>query len=44
MMQKVVIVSGYFNPIRKGHIEYFQNSKSNDPELLVNNKQNIFKL
>jgi nicotinic acid mononucleotide adenylyltransferase len=23
MKPKVIIVSGYFNPIHKGHIEYF---------------------
>jgi cytidyltransferase-like protein len=27
MMKKAIIVSGYFNPIHKGHIEYFQNAK-----------------
>ena len=26
-MKKAVIVSGYFNTIHKGHIEYFQNAK-----------------
>ena len=25
--QKAIIVSGYFNPIHKGHLEYFQNAK-----------------
>lgn len=34
-MKKAVIVSGYFNPIHKGHIEYFQNAKSNGDELFV---------
>ena len=24
---KVIIVSGYFNPIHKGHIEYFQKAR-----------------
>ena len=24
MKKKAVIVSGYFNPIHKGHIEYFE--------------------
>lgn len=35
MKKKAVIVSGYFNPIHKGHIEYFQNAKSNGDELFV---------
>jgi cytidyltransferase-like protein len=35
MKQKAIIVSGYFNPIHKGHIEYFQNSKTNGGELFV---------
>ena len=26
--KKGVIVSGYFNPIHKGHIEYFNNAKA----------------
>ena len=34
-MKKAIIVSGYFNPIHKGHIEYFQNAKSNGDELFV---------
>jgi len=34
-MKKAVIVSGYFNPIHKGHLEYFQNAKSNGDELFV---------
>jgi cytidyltransferase-like protein len=34
-MKKAVIVSGYFNPIHKGHIEYFQNAKLNGDELFV---------
>ena len=25
--KKGIIVSGYFNPIHKGHIEYFNNAK-----------------
>lgn len=32
---RAVIVSGYFNPIHKGHIEYFHNSKENGDELFV---------
>jgi cytidyltransferase-like protein len=35
MKKKAVIVSGYFNPLHKGHIEYFQNAKSNGDELFV---------
>jgi len=35
MKLKAVIVSGYFNPIHKGHIEYFQNSKAYGEELFV---------
>jgi cytidyltransferase-like protein len=35
MKQKAVIVSGYFNPIHKGHIEYFQNAKANGNKLFV---------
>jgi D-beta-D-heptose 7-phosphate kinase/D-beta-D-heptose 1-phosphate adenosyltransferase len=35
MKRKAIIVSGYFNPIHKGHIEYFQNAKSNGDELFV---------
>jgi cytidyltransferase-like protein len=27
-MKKAIIVSGYFNPIHKGHIEYFNNAKA----------------
>lgn len=34
-MRKAIIVSGYFNPIHKGHIEYFQNAKANGDELFV---------
>ena len=34
-MRKAIIVSGYFNPIHKGHIEYFQNAKINGDELFV---------
>lgn len=34
-MKKLVIVSGYFNPIHKGHIEYFQNAKLHGDELCV---------
>ena len=34
-MKNAVIVSGYINPIHKGHIEYFQNAKANGDELFV---------
>ncbi len=34
-MKKAIIVSGYFNPIHKGHIEYFQNAKAGGDELFV---------
>ena len=34
-MIKAVIVSGYFNPIHKGHLEYFHNAKSNGDALFV---------
>ena len=33
--KKGMIVSGYFNPIHKGHIEYFNNAKSLAGELFV---------
>lgn len=35
MKKKAIIVSGYFNPIHKGHLEYFNNSKSLADELFV---------
>lgn len=35
MKEKVIIVSGYFNPIHKGHIEYMHNSKLNGDKLFV---------
>jgi cytidyltransferase-like protein len=35
MKKKGIIVSGYFNPIHKGHIEYFQNAKECGDELFV---------
>ena len=35
MKKKAIIVSGYFNPIHKGHLEYFQNAKINADELFV---------
>ena len=33
--KKGIIVSGYFNPIHKGHIEYFNNAKALADELFV---------
>jgi D-beta-D-heptose 7-phosphate kinase/D-beta-D-heptose 1-phosphate adenosyltransferase len=33
--KKGMIVSGYFNPIHKGHIEYFNNAKALSDELFV---------
>ena len=35
MKKKAIIVSGYFNPIHKGHIEYFNNAKELADELFV---------
>ena len=35
MKKKAIIVSGYFNPIHKGHLEYFQNAKKLSDELFV---------
>ena len=46
MRKKGVIVSGYFNPIHKGHIEYFKNAKLLGDELFVivnNDKQRLLK-
>lgn len=39
MKKKGVIVSGYFNPLHRGHIEYFELAKSNGDFLIaiVNN-------
>ena len=34
-MKKAVIVSGYFNPIHKGHLEYFNNAKAAGDVLIV---------
>lgn len=34
-MVKAVIVSGYFNPVHKGHIEYFKFAKQNADILIV---------
>ena len=35
MKNKIVIVSGYFNPLHKGHIEYFHNSKKLGDNLFI---------
>lgn len=35
MKQKGIIVSGYFNPVHKGHLELFQNAKSKAEYLFV---------
>ena len=34
-MKKAIIVSGYFNPLHKGHIEYFKLSKTKGDILIV---------
>jgi len=34
-MRKAIIVSGYFNPIHKGHLEYFINAKAIADQLFV---------
>ena len=33
--QKAIIVSGYFNPIHKGHLDYFNSAKSMADQLFV---------
>ena len=33
--QKAIIVSGYFNPIHKGHIEYFHSARQVADKLIV---------
>jgi cytidyltransferase-like protein len=35
MKKKAVIVSGYFNPIHKGHLEYFNHTKAMSDKLFV---------
>lgn len=35
MKPKIIIVSGYFNPIHKGHLEYFIQAKSKGDFLFV---------
>ena len=34
-MKKIVVVSGYFNPLHKGHLEYFKQAKQYGDELWV---------
>jgi cytidyltransferase-like protein len=46
MKKKAIIVSGYFNPIHKGHLEYFNNAKALADELFVivnNDYQRVLK-
>ena len=35
MKKKAIIVSGYFNPLHKGHLEYINNAKVLADELIV---------
>ena len=35
MKKKAIIVSGYFNPLHKGHIDYFNKAKKLCDELFV---------
>jgi cytidyltransferase-like protein len=35
LKKKAIIVSGYFNPLHKGHIEYFHKAKAHGDLLLV---------
>ena len=35
MKSKIIIVSGYFNPIHKGHLEYFIHAKEKGDLLFV---------
>lgn len=35
MKQSAIIVSGYFNPVHKGHIEYFEQAKEHGDLLFV---------
>ena len=46
MKKKAIIVSGYFNPLHKGHLVYFNNAKALCDELFVivnNDKQRKLK-
>tara|TARA_B100001741_G_C16314717_1_gene487570 strand:+ start:47 stop:463 length:417 start_codon:yes stop_codon:yes gene_type:complete len=45
-MKKAIIVSGYFNPLHKGHIDYFKLAKENADFLIVilnNDRQRALK-
>ena len=35
MNKKLIIVSGYFNPLHIGHIDYFENAKKGFDKLIV---------
>ena len=35
MKKKLIIVSGYFNPLHKGHVEYFHSAKNFGDDLMV---------
>ena len=35
MKKNAIIVSGYFNPLHKGHLEYFHSGKKNADKLIV---------
>jgi glycerol-3-phosphate cytidylyltransferase/D-beta-D-heptose 7-phosphate kinase/D-beta-D-heptose 1-phosphate adenosyltransferase len=46
LMDKVVIISGYFNPLHIGHIQYIQGAKALGDKLLVivnNDEQQLLK-
>ena len=46
MKKKAIIVSGYFNPIHKGHLEYINKAKALSDMLIVivnNGKQRLLK-
>ena len=45
-MKKAIIVSGYFNPLHKGHLDLFENAKEAGDALIVivnNDKQREIK-
>ncbi|MDG2146827.1 MAG: adenylyltransferase/cytidyltransferase family protein [Flavobacteriaceae bacterium] len=45
-MKKAIIVSGYFNPLHKGHIDYFKSAKGKADFLIVilnNDRQRALK-
>ena len=46
MKNKAIIVSGYFNPLHKGHIEFFHLAKKHGDKLFVivnNDNQRMIK-